>query len=381
MTGEITSGLAQYNVRRNGAYIGSSTTTSYVDTGLSAATYSYTVRSEDAAGNKSGDSNAVSASVTSTPPSVDVKWYPGHYALPGLNDTDTSKLALWDDINASGGWQGAHVRYFWGDLETTLGNYNFTKILVDRNRLAAYNMRLVIQIQIADFGSGFTTLGRLAPSYLAGSEYGGGAAYLADRRILRVWDANVVTRLLALDSALAAQFEGDGAVSGFILAETALGAVQSEPGYTNANFHTQLNRRIAACEVDWPTTPRFVFFNWLLGTDSDRAALGAYCASHTTGLGGPDIKPPELTDGMDVWLGTNGGVDYRGMIPSCYSNQADSVNNWSISQLYNYALSPLQTNYLNTFARPDGNPNTWTAIKNFVAANPTMVSTLPSIYG
>jgi hypothetical protein len=69
------------------------------------------------------------------------------------------------------------------------------------------------------------------------------------------------------------------------------------------------------------------------------------------------------------------------VIPSCYSNQADSVNNWSISQLYNYALSPLQTNYLNTFARPDGNPNTWTAIKNFVAANPTMVSTLPSIYG
>lgn len=378
--GEATSGLKQYNVRRDGVYIGSTTTESYVDAGLSAATYSYTVRSEDVAGNKSGDSNAVSAVVAATPPSVTIKWHPGHYALPGASDSDATKLSLWDDIDSSGGWQGGHVRYFWGELESTLGNYNFAKITSDRDRLASHGLKLVIQIQIADFGSGFTTLGRLAPSYLAGSEYGGGAAYLADRRILRVWDAAVVTRLIALDTALAAQFEDDATVSGFVLAETALGAVQGEPGYTNANFHTQLYRRISAGEVDWPTTPRFVYFNWLLGTDSDRAALGAYCASHTTGLGGPDIKPPELFDGMEVYTGAIGGVDYRGVVPACYANQSDSVNGWSISALYNYALNPLQTNYLNTFVRPNGAFNTWASIKAFVAANPSMVSTLPSVY-
>ena len=45
-------GVTGYNVFRNGTQVGTSTSTSYTDSGLTASTaYSYTVKARDAAGN------------------------------------------------------------------------------------------------------------------------------------------------------------------------------------------------------------------------------------------------------------------------------------------------------------------------------------------
>src|SRR5437016_4677894 len=66
------SGLAGYKIYRAGTQIGTSTTTTYSDTTLSAnTTYSYTVKAYDGAGNLSAASNTASATtngVPSTPP-------------------------------------------------------------------------------------------------------------------------------------------------------------------------------------------------------------------------------------------------------------------------------------------------------------------------
>jgi len=59
-------GVAGYDIFRFGAQIASSTTTSYSNTGLTAATaYSYTVKARDAAGNVSAASNTASATTQS----------------------------------------------------------------------------------------------------------------------------------------------------------------------------------------------------------------------------------------------------------------------------------------------------------------------------
>jgi len=63
-------GVTGYIVRRNGVQVATPATTSYADTGLSAATtYSYTVAARDAAGNISPNSTSVSVTTPTPPPS------------------------------------------------------------------------------------------------------------------------------------------------------------------------------------------------------------------------------------------------------------------------------------------------------------------------
>jgi len=62
-------GVTGYIVRRNGVQVATPATTSYADTGLSAATtYSYTVAARDAAGNISPNSATASVTTGNTPP-------------------------------------------------------------------------------------------------------------------------------------------------------------------------------------------------------------------------------------------------------------------------------------------------------------------------
>jgi chitodextrinase len=69
VTGQVTSGVCGYNVFRNGVKIGTSATTSYQDTGLSAATtYTYTVSAYDCAGNMSAQSTSVNVTTSAALP-------------------------------------------------------------------------------------------------------------------------------------------------------------------------------------------------------------------------------------------------------------------------------------------------------------------------
>src|SRR5438552_2668877 len=62
-------GVTGYIVRRNGVQVATPATTSYADTGLSAATtYSYTVAARDAAGNISANSTSASITLADTTP-------------------------------------------------------------------------------------------------------------------------------------------------------------------------------------------------------------------------------------------------------------------------------------------------------------------------
>ncbi|MRN52715.1 discoidin domain-containing protein [Paenibacillus monticola] len=116
-------GVTAYEIYRNGNLIGTSTTTTFNDTGLTAATaYSYTVKAKDAVGNLSAASNTATATTlsgggtgtaldrtgwtaTSTPTSADVpqnlldgsmatRWSTGAAMVPGQSfivDMKTSK--------------------------------------------------------------------------------------------------------------------------------------------------------------------------------------------------------------------------------------------------------------------------------------------------
>ncbi len=93
-----------YDVYRNGTLLGSTTSTTYAVSGLTASTtYSFTVRAKDAAGNVSVDSNAVS--VTTLAPVVDTT-APTAPTLSASGTTSTSTNLSWsgatDNIGVTG---------------------------------------------------------------------------------------------------------------------------------------------------------------------------------------------------------------------------------------------------------------------------------------
>ena len=103
-------GVAGYNVYRDGSQVGTSTTTSYADAGLSASTsYSYTVAAYDAAGNTSQPSTSASATTLASS-GGGIPSTLGWYQIP---NTQISPLCPgYSDIQGSGGCSA--VVYAWG---------------------------------------------------------------------------------------------------------------------------------------------------------------------------------------------------------------------------------------------------------------------------
>ncbi|MGF7045892.1 glycosidase/chitodextrinase [Paenibacillus sp. DS2015] len=83
-------GVAGYEIYRNGAKVGTSTTTSFTDTGLTGATsYNYSVKAYDEAGNRSGASNEVNV-VTSSGSDTQAPSVPANLASTGKTETTVS---------------------------------------------------------------------------------------------------------------------------------------------------------------------------------------------------------------------------------------------------------------------------------------------------
>src|SRR3989440_6941015 len=99
-------GVTGYIVRRNGVQVATPVTTSFADTGLSAATtYSYTVAARDAAGNISPNSTSVSVTTASvsvadtTPPTTPIGLTA---AVAGSSGANLSWSASTDNVGVTG---------------------------------------------------------------------------------------------------------------------------------------------------------------------------------------------------------------------------------------------------------------------------------------
>ncbi|MFB9330038.1 fibronectin type III domain-containing protein [Paenibacillus aurantiacus] len=101
-----------YDILRNGSVVGSSTGTTYTDTGLSANTaYTFAVKAKDAAGNASAASSSISVTTSSSSPANSPTLYVRDGAsssVTGTLSTTAGSSANTDAIAAAGGsnWDG-----------------------------------------------------------------------------------------------------------------------------------------------------------------------------------------------------------------------------------------------------------------------------------
>jgi len=110
-------GVAGYKVFRNGTQVGTSTSTSYSDSGLAASTlYSYTVSAFDAAGNNSAQSSSASATTLSSSASC-ASGLPcalGWYAIPNTALQPVIPTYAEDLLNSSGDPGQSSIMSSWG---------------------------------------------------------------------------------------------------------------------------------------------------------------------------------------------------------------------------------------------------------------------------
>lgn len=119
------SGVAGYEVWRNGARVGQPTGTSHTDSGLTANTsYSYQVRARDAAGNLSALSGAISVRTQAVAQCAAAPGVPGGLASP--TQTSTSISLSWNAVTPPANCSVQYRVYRAGTLVATVGNASHT---------------------------------------------------------------------------------------------------------------------------------------------------------------------------------------------------------------------------------------------------------------
>lgn len=318
-----------------------------------------------------------------------IKWYPGHYytILPG--DTPTTKWReeqmekIYTEIASTPAIRGLQMRLMWNELESTRGNYTFlndpqnnhpiNKILA---RLKPLNKRLVLQVKLR----GFDKTETIVPDYMKTAEFDGGIFKYGDfcgtnctptgwhGNGLKLWNANVKTRLLALMKALGDKYNSDPNFQGVGFIETAFGVPLAGEGVTTANYNNWFTNSM---EVNRQT--RLFFPNTMVMQETNFPIdmIKSYIQDDPNSLvkNGIALSCPdtfEFDDGLNRDFGSKGGPagvyayfkKYAGIVPIAPTvmrrNYQWTSNNFNdktgheptIMEILTFARDTLKANYI-----------------------------------
>ncbi len=314
-----------------------------------------------------------------------VKWHPGHYyTLMSSSKNNPQHLAqVCSELKATPALRGVQIRYEWPDLEPAEGQYDFTAIEQTLAALAAQNKRLVILLQTKSFNPQILPV----PEYMKVEKYEGGAfafkspgANMPRGYNLKLWNAQLRERLVALMNALGARFNSHPYFEGIGLPETALGEPLSEiPAQQIDQFYDNLLTVQRQMRMAFPNTMTFQFINY------PRPILQSFVGQLKTigaTLGGPDTFPDDPGLTFDKPGAPKGIYHYypalSGIVPLTPSvMQSNYVNTRhdgkgrvpTVSGLLSFARDRLKANYVFWTRAPGYYPQVLELLNGLPAAN------------
>jgi hypothetical protein len=223
---------------------------------------------------------AMPASDTVRGAELAAKRHPGHYAaisevkeIQGIRHLDEPAL------------RGVSKRFYWADLEPKKDAYDLDAIKRDLALLKAHNKQLVVFITDKTFRPGKNPL----PAYLAGYALPNGRGITAMR-----WDPVVIGRFVALNKALAREFDEDPNFKGVAFQESALMIgpdLRREHGYTPEKYRDALIQMLAESSQAFRRSQVFWYMNHLEGNDQYLGDIAKAVIGSRVVMGGPDILP------------------------------------------------------------------------------------------
>lgn len=302
-----TSGADSYTLYRKGSSESSywprsmGTATTFLDTGMGAATtWSYYVTAT-VSGNESLPSTIVTGTTASG--SGGLKWYPGHYAVPNavfLPSSVSAHTTLWNQIAPVANFVGGSMFIPWGQLEpTTAGVYSWTALDNEIAKLAAAGKKTMINVWAHRYGT--TSPGtEYFPAYLVASSDVIGVDDGAGTRVVEaaLWRSDVMDRYMALFAAIAARYDNDDRVSVVKGCETAF--VDAGGDFSGTALRDEFIRLAEYLPTVFARTPTSMEANFLQ-TQTQMPDLMQACVDSGVGMGGPDMFPVEFSGLADNW--------------------------------------------------------------------------------
>jgi hypothetical protein len=260
-----------------------------------------------------------------------IKFHPGHYVLLDggiLSDSvRASHLSQIDELASEPSVKGVALYVYWSQLEgNTAGDYSKGFALIDEylKHLAPIGKQLILGINERMFGKSIPATfdgGSNFPAYLNDPRYNGGWVVTLGQAqatgslaaICRVWEQPVMDRLIALTKAYGQRYNSNPNFEMFSLGETAVGGA-ADFGFTSDAYATQLVRWGIAARQAFQNTGIRLNANFI-GSDKQMGGLISSFARVSGAVGGPDVIPSRSIQANNVFNGSIGGIDYRGVLP------------------------------------------------------------------
>lgn len=321
----------------------------YEVTGLSSGTHYFRVRGTDNIGSVSAYSSATSGAVASK------SWTPGFYIRPdaqGYYTKDAQRLATYDKILPYPNIKGAVIPICWGRIEPVSGQYDWSSVEVDINRITENRTnakKVILNLRFQNYG--ITSLPStpqnqfgavMVPDYIVDA---GWAAVRTGQGIMPKLDVSgCMDRVIAWFEACADQYDDDPYVEMVMTDETS----SAYTGMNSSNYNTQWNRLPAALAAAFPNTWTSLGNNGVTSAAASDA-LAELMISNGIGYNAPDIitfygsEPAAGTwEGWGFWgvMGAGvrdghdfGSTDSRLLIPVCIENQVVRSPSLSLAQI------------------------------------------------
>lgn len=312
-----------------------------------------------------------------------MKWYPGHYVMFATEDSLSSHLRNINEIGDEPAIRGVQLRIRWSDLEKSRGVYDFSKIDAVLARLKAQptDKRLVVRVIDRSFNT--NSRNGIVPNYLQSKEFSWGLVRTKTGYAARLWEPEVMNRLIALYKRIAWRYESDRHFIGIATEETTLSLGQPYPwSYSHDALTRQYIRMVDQVRPAMPTSNLFVYTNWI-GSSSLMGDLIQSLVAPRVAAGGSNVIPNKMTLGQRVFTGDY-GADYRWTLAFASSVETGELRDYTPKQISDWAFDKVHAHYLfwvrNTWAG-DSSRRWHTGILPFLRTNPRIRTRCPDSYG
>ncbi len=285
-----------------------------------------------------------STELAEEPQTATRKFNPGHYISMNRYDKQS------DMVNAlKPGVAGIQKRYYWKQLETSYGVYDFSLVLSDLDILAAQGSRLVVFIEDKTFNGEIPTPDYLQADYTLKNRNRG---YTAKR-----WDPYVITRFKALIAEMGRQLDKHPALEGIAIQESSLSldnTILNANGYTPEKYRDGLIDVLTSAAGDFPTSQVFWYMNFFAQHQSYIRNIAYAVAKAGVTVGGPDVLPGEYSLETHCYPMYD---DFKGKMVLFNSMQYNSYDHphegseyatkyWTMGEMFRFARDKLHVQYL-----------------------------------